>query len=140
MQKFIPYILSAWLIIGFTLLVPLKVFSQTDAQQTTSAPVKGITPGRARALAGTAVCLLSVGIGWWAQKRATGRTGNGRTGALIALLLGITGIVLSGIHLVITAGAVFGSGSGKAGAIVGLVLGLIGISLGGLALRSGKVS
>jgi len=139
MQKFIPYILSAWLIIGLTFLAPLKVFSQTDAQQA-SAPVKGITPGRVRALAGTAVCLLSVGIGWWAQKRASGGTGNGRTGAIIALLLGITGIVLSGIHLVITAGAVFGSGSGKAGAIVGLVLGLIGISLGGLALRSGKVS
>ncbi len=139
MDKFIPYILSAWLIIGLTFLPPLKVFSQTDAQQA-SAPVKGITPGRARALAGTAVCLLSVGIGWWAQKRASGGTGNGRTGAIIALLLGITGIVLSGIHLVITAGAVFGSGSGKAGAIVGLVLGLIGISLGGLALRSGKVS
>jgi len=139
MDKFIPYILSAWLIIGLTFLAPLKVFSQTDVQQA-SAPVKGITPGRARALAGTAVCLLSVGIGWWAQKRASGGTGNGRTGAIIALLLGITGIVLSGIHLVITAGAVFGSGSGKAGAIVGLVLGLIGISLGGLALRSGKVS
>jgi Family of unknown function (DUF6223) len=139
MEKVIPYILSAWLIIGLTFLAPVKVFSQTDTQQITSPPVKGITPGRARALAGTAVCLLSLGIGWWAKKRATGGTGNGRTSAVIALLLGITGIVLSGIHLVITAGAVFGSGSGKAGAIVGLVLGLIGISLGGLALRSSKV-
>jgi len=149
MEKYIPYILSAWLIIGFTFLVPAKVFSQTNSKSTSnnitpssggaSQTVRGITPGRARSLAGVVVCLVSLVIAWRAKKRSNGGTDNGRTGAIVALVLGIIGIILSAVHLGITAGAVFGSGSGKAGAIFGLVLGLIAITLSGLSLRSHKI-
>lgn len=150
MKKFIPYILMAWLSVGFSFLTMTKVFSHenqkenqpdttnsiTTAADEDSPVVKGITTGRARALGGAVVSLFSLGIGWWVKNRSTKGIGNRRTGAIVALVLGVAGIVLSVVHLSITAGAVFGSGSGKAGAIVALVLGFIGIILGGMAFRS----
>lgn len=140
----------AWLSVGFSLLIMAKVLSQENQKEnkpdttnniTTTADsdspvVKGITTGRARALAGAVVGLISLGIGWRAKIRSTGGTSNGRTGAIVALVLGLVGIILSVVHLSVTAGAVFGSGSGKAGAIAALVLALIGITLGGMAFRS----
>lgn len=95
----------------------------------------GITPGRARALVGAAVALISLIVGGLALARSAGRigTGNGRASAAVALVLGLIGMVLSVIHLASSTGG-FGTGSGRAGAIVALVLGLIGMSLGGLAL------
>jgi hypothetical protein len=154
MKKFIPYILMAWLSVGFSLLTLTKVLSQENQKEnqpdtanniTTmtdgdSPAVKGITTGRARALAGVVVGLISLGIGWQARIRSTRGTSNGRTGAIVALVLGLIGIILSVVHLSITTGAVFGSGSGKAGAIVALVLGLIGITLGGMAFRSRNIN
>lgn len=138
-----------WLSVGFSFLTMTKVFSHenqkenqpdtTNSKTTTdgdSPVVKGITTGRARALAGAVVSLISLGIGWRAKIRSTRGASNGRTGAIVALVLGLVGIILSVVHLSVTAGAVFGSGSGKAGAIVALVLGFIGIILGGMALRS----
>jgi hypothetical protein len=56
----------------------------------------------------------------------------GRVGAIIALLLGVIGVVLSAAHLAGSTG--FGTGGGRLGAIVGLVLGLIGAVLGGVTL------
>jgi hypothetical protein len=150
MKKYIPHILPVWLIIGFSFLVPAKVLSQTNQKENkmdttsgvttmpdgTSTYVSGITTGRAKALLGVVVGLISLVVGWRAKVRSAAGTGNGRTGAIVALLLGLIGIVLSIVHLIISAGAVFGSGSGKAGAIFALVLGLIGMTLGGLVLRS----
>lgn len=146
MKKFIPYIFIAWLSVGFFLLTMTKVLSQENQPDTTnsitttadgdSPAVKGITTGRARALAGAVVGLISLGIGWWAKIRSTRGTGNGRTCAIVALVLGLVGIILSVVHLSVTTGAVFGSGSGKAGAIVALVLALIGVTLGRMALHS----
>ena len=135
-MKYIPYILSAWLIIGFSFLPAKKAFSQSGG---TSPVVKGITTGRARALVGVAVGLVSLVTGWRVKLRSSRGTGNERTGAIVALGLGLIGIVLSVVHLSITAGAVFGSGSGKAGAIFGLALGLLGMTLGALSLRSRKI-
>jgi hypothetical protein len=51
----------------------------------------------------------------------------------VALLAGLIGVVLSGLHLATATGAI-GTGSGKLGAIVALVVGLIGMTLGGLAI------
>jgi Family of unknown function (DUF6223) len=148
MKKYIPYILSAWLIIGFSFLAMEKAFSQANQKGSgkdtsvtatpngTSPYVSGITPGRARALVGVVAGLISLVIGWRAKVRSAAGTGKGRTSAIVALVLGLIGIVLSVVHLSTSVGAVFGSGSGKAGAIFGLVLGLIGMTLGGLALRS----
>jgi len=87
-----------------------------------------ITSGRARALVAAAVSLISVIVGGLALGRF-----RGRTGAIMALVLGLIGIVLSVVHLGTSTGG-FGTGSGRAGAIVALVLGLIGVNLGGLTL------
>jgi hypothetical protein len=65
--------------------------------------------------------------------------GNGRAGAIVALVLGLIGMVLSVVHLGSSTGG-FGTGSGRAGAIVALVLGLIGMNLGGLALARSRRS
>lgn len=95
-------------------------------------PVRGITSGRARSLAGAAVGLISLIIGGFALARA-GRVGTGGRGAAIAaMVLGVIGAILSAVHLSSAGG--FGTGGGRAGAIVGLVLSLIGDTLGGLAL------
>jgi hypothetical protein len=56
------------------------------------------------------------------------------------LALGFVVIALSIVHLVTTAGAVFGSGSGKAGAIVALFLGLISMILSMITLRSPRTA
>jgi hypothetical protein len=154
MEKIISFILSAGLVVAFCFLSTGKTFSQTvqdkpESDTTTvtaksddgSSPtyVKGITSMRARALVGVALGLISLIIGWKARKRANAGIGNkGRNGAIVAISLGAISIVLSIIHLNITAGAVFGSGSGKAGAIFALVLAVIGVTLSGLALRQKK--
>jgi hypothetical protein len=92
-----------------------------------------ITSGRARALVGAVVGLISLIIGGLALARARQGTGNGRAAAIVALMLGVIGIILSVVHLGTFTGG-FGTGSGRAGAIVALVLSLIGITLGGLTL------
>lgn len=104
-------------------------------------PTGAMTSGRARALVGAVVGLISVLIGGLALARSTGRLGNGsgRAGAIVALVLGLIGLVLSVVHLGSSTGG-FGTGGGRAGAIVALVLGLIGMNLGGLALARSRRS
>ena len=99
-----------------------------------------LTGGRTRALVVAAVGLISLVIGGLALARSAGRigTGNGRAGGIVALILGLIGIVLSVVHLGTSTG--FGTGGGRAGAIVALVLGLIGVTLGGLALARSRRS
>ena len=99
-----------------------------------------LTAGRARALVGAVVGLISLVVGGLALARSAGRigTGNGRTAAIVALVLGLIGVVLSVVHLGSSSTGGFGTGGGRAGAIVALVLGLIGISLGGLALARSR--
>jgi len=153
MKKCITYVLSACLIICLTYLVTEKTFSQSNSKENktkttdsitakpdgTSPYVSGITGGRAKALVGGLIGLISLVIGGRAKVRsASAGTGNRRTGAKLALALGLIAIVLSIVHLTTSAGAVFGSGSGKAGAIFGVVLGFIGMILGGMALRKNK--
>ncbi len=149
MRKYIPYILSAWLMLGFTFLASEKVSSQsvnrTEAAdsagtrtQGTATSGAGLTSGRAKALLGGVVGLMSLLMGWRTKVRSAEGTGSKRTAAIVALVLGLTGILLSVLHLSTSVGAVFGSGSGKAGAIVALVLSLLGTTFGGLALRSSK--
>ena len=88
-----------------------------------------LTAGRARSMVAVVVGLISLGIGWLAVSRSAG---SGRTVAIVALVLGLLGVVLSVVHLGSAGG--FGTGGGRAGAIVALVLALIGMSLGGLAV------
>ncbi|MGF6930028.1 hypothetical protein QFZ48_005528 [Chitinophaga sp. W2I13] len=134
-KKHIPFIFF----IGLFILTTEKVFSQTTPDGTSPA-VSGITTGRAQALVGAIIALISLIMGWRAKARSrsthlTGNRQNKPTAAIIALSLGAIAIILSVVHLSTSAGAVFGSGSGKAGAIVALVLALTGATLSGLALR-----
>ncbi|HWV29010.1 MAG TPA: DUF6223 family protein [Dyadobacter sp.] len=128
MKKYASFILSVCLLVALSFWIPEQAFAQSAGNEA-SQPVTGITAGRARSLIGGAIALVSLIVGWRANK------GNKRTQAIIALSLAGGAIILSIIHLNTSAGAVFGSGSGKAGAIVALVLALIGGSLGGLSFR-----
>lgn len=95
--------------------------------------VRGITPGRAAAIVSAVVGLISVVVGWWALARSGGYSGSRRLKALVALGVGLIGIILSALHLARATGGI-GTGSGRLGAIVALVMGLIGMVLGGRAL------
>ena len=99
--------------------------------------VSGITPGRAASLLSAAVGLISVIIGRLALIRSARRTSSGRVMGIVALVVGLIGIVLSVLHLAGTTGG-FGTGKGRAGAIVAIVVGLIGMILGGLALARSR--
>ena len=61
----------------------------------------GITSGRARALVGAVVGLISLVVGGLALARSAGRigTGNGRAGAIVALVLGLIGMNLGVLAL-----------------------------------------
>ena len=144
MNKTIILVLSAFIWIGLTVLIPEKVLAQPAPKEkkieTTdnvsqgegdSTYVKGVTKERSMSIIAGVVGLASIVMGWRAAK-----TRRAKTGAIIALLLGLVGIVLSIVHLSTSAGAVFGSGSGKAGAIVALALGVIGTWLSVRAIRT----
>lgn len=136
-----------WIFAGFIFLTAGKAFSQTIEKENNAATtsttqadatpkyVKGITTGRARALAGVALGLTSLIIGWRSKTLSSKAASGGRTGASLALSLAAISILLSIIHLSNSVGAVFGSGSGKAGAIFAIVLSVVGIVLAGLTLR-----
>ncbi|HEV8283641.1 MAG TPA: DUF6223 family protein [Chitinophagaceae bacterium] len=134
MKKYIPYILSACLIIGFAFLATEKAFSQTTPDGT-SPYVTGLTAGRAKSLVGVFAGLISLIIGWRAKARSAHGAGIGKPWVITALVLGLLAIVLSVVHLGTTPGG-FGTGGGKAGSIVALAVGLIGTILSGLTLRS----
>ena len=61
--------------------------------------------------------------------------GSGRTGATVAALVALIGVVTGGLALARSAGR-FGAGNGRDAAIVALVLGLVGMALAGLHLAT----
>jgi hypothetical protein len=97
----------------------------------------GITEGRARANVAALVGLISLVIGALALIRSGWQAGVRQIGGILAVVIGLTGMVLSVLHLRSSTGGI-GTGSGRAGAIVALVLGLIGLILGGLALARSR--
>ena len=99
--------------------------------------VSGMTPGRAAAMLPLAFGLLSVVIGLLALTGYASRLGSAGLKAIAALVVGLIGIALSGLHLAQATGGI-GTGSGKLGAIVSLVLGLIGMILGGWVLARSR--
>lgn len=138
MNKLIKYFLLTFLLAGSVFFISDAAFSQTTGTTTADAAyVSGITAGRARSLVGGFIGLACLVLGWRARSRSS-KGENTRGSAIPALALGIIGLVLSVVHLISTAGAVFGSGSGKAGSIVAIVLNLIGITFAALALKKGN--
>ena len=88
---------------------------------------------------GRLLALVGVVIGGLALRRSAGRmgTGNGRMGAIVALVAGLIGLVLGGL-IVATAEGGPGTGNGVVGGAVALVVGLIAMGLGGLALARSR--
>lgn len=65
--------------------------------------------------------------------RPASHKGSGKQKAIISFTVGLTAIVLSGVHLSRATGD-FGTGPGRLGTIVALTVVLIGVVPGGLAL------
>jgi Family of unknown function (DUF6223) len=59
----------------------------------------------------------------------------GRIGAIVAVVVGLIGVVIGGLALARSAGRI-GTGNGRRGAIVALVLGPIGLVIGGLVVAT----
>jgi peptidoglycan/LPS O-acetylase OafA/YrhL len=131
MRTVISFVLSALLVAIFVFAAD-KAYSQASDRE---GYVTGITPARGRSLAGVALGLVSLTIGWRVKSRSSVGKSNRRSWAMIALMSGLVAVVLSIFHLYTVDGG-FGTGGGKAGAIVALMLGIIGAGLNGVVLRS----
>jgi hypothetical protein len=153
MKKINSFIVATALVVFFCFFMTENAFSQTadtvnkteitEAKKSTlfneGGYVRGITPARAIGLVELAFGITSIVLGLRARKRAKSGIGiKGQKGAIVALSLGVIAIVISIIHLSITAGAVLGSGSGKAGAILAIILSLVGVIINGLVLGQKK--
>ena len=101
--------------------------------------VYGLTPRRLWATTTAGIALVGVVIGGLALARSAGRigTGNGRMGAIVALVAGLIAVVNGGLNLAIAKGGP-GTGNGVVGAAAALVLGLIAMALGGLVLARSR--
>jgi hypothetical protein len=101
--------------------------------------VHGLTPRRLWATTAAGLALVGVVIGGLTLRRSTGRvgTGNGRMGAIAALVAGLVALVNGGLNLAVATGGP-GNGNGVVGGAAALVLGLIGMTLGGLALARSR--
>lgn len=94
--------------------------------------VKGITVARVFGL--TEFILGISGLVLSIRAKRTGR----KKLVNIGLVLSLSAVLFSIIHICVTAGAVFGSGSGKAGSLFASIIVLIGIIVATQALRSQK--
>ena len=101
--------------------------------------VYGLTPRRLWATTIAVLALVGVVIGGLALRRSAGRigTGNGRMGAIVALVAGPIAVANGGLNLAIAKGGP-GTGNGVVGGAAALVLGLIAMALGGLALARAR--
>jgi len=102
-------------------------------------PAYTLTPKRIMASGAAVTGLIGAVIGGLALARCAGRigVGNGRGGAIVALVLGPAGLVVGGL-VVLTADGGLGTGNGLAGGVVAMIVGPIGMALGGLALARSR--
>lgn len=92
-----------------------------------------ITAGRLTSIAIGILGLISLVIGRQALARSNASMRPRRPKAIATLIIGLTVVALSVLHLSLSTGD-FGTGSGKLGAIVAMLVGLIGSALGCMAL------
>jgi Family of unknown function (DUF6223) len=109
-----------------------------------SAPVDAytLTTGRAVGTISALVALAGAVIGGLALARSAGGigNGNGKRGAIVALVAGLTGMVTGGLVVAAAEGGP-GTGYGVVGGFAALAIGLIATVLGWLALaRSRRTS
>lgn len=98
-----------------------------------------LTPDRLWATSAAVLALVGVVIGGMALTRSARRIGpgNGRNGAILALMAGLIAAVIGGLVLA-TADGGPGTGNGVVGAFAALALGLIGMAEGGLVLARSR--
>ncbi|WP_433356229.1 DUF6223 family protein [Microtetraspora malaysiensis] len=98
-----------------------------------------MTAGRLWSLGGALLGLAGVVIGGLALARSTGRigTGDGRRGAVVAVVAGLAGVVIGGVVVAVAKGGP-GTGYGIVGGFMALVVGLIAVVLGGLVLARAR--
>ena len=137
-----PYVARLCLSVAMLICSSHMVLSQSALRSTGESVnqenytyVKGITSARARSLVGGVLGILSIIIGLRMKARKAGNKKNAKPWILAGMILGLTAIIFSVVHLAVTSGG-FGTGGGKAGAIVALVLGVAGATLSGRGLRS----
>jgi hypothetical protein len=130
--RFVLAVASAALLGGFGLATPAAAHALV---QPDPASAYGWTPERIWGSAAALLALVGVVIGGLALARSAGRigNGNGKRGAIVALVAGLTGMVIGGL-VVVTADGGLGTGNGIAGGYLALALGLIAMVLGRLVL------
>lgn len=94
-----------------------------------------LTTGRLVGTTAALVALAGVVVGGLALARAIGRIGhgNGKRGAVVALVAGLIGVVIGAVNLAVADGGP-GTGNGVLGGALALVLGPAAAVLGRLAL------
>jgi Family of unknown function (DUF6223) len=73
----------------------------------------------------------------WSSLRGLARSGGGRNGAIVAMVVGGIVIAYAVVHLNIFTGG-FGTGAGRAGVLIAIVLGLASVVLAGIALARSR--
>lgn len=113
--------------------------TQVEAQPLVANDAYALTTGRLVSAAGAIVALAGMAIGALALARSAARigNGNGKRGAVVALVAGVIGIVLGG-YVVAAAQGGPGTGYGIVGGFASLAFGLIAVALGGLALARSR--
>jgi uncharacterized membrane protein len=96
-----------------------------------------LTTGRAVGTVAVLVALAGAVIGGLTLTRAARRTDNGKRGAVVALVAGLTGMAVGGVVVAAAKGGP-GTGYGIVGGFVALVIGLIATVLGWLALTRSR--
>jgi hypothetical protein len=132
-------LLAAALVVGFVLATTVAAYG---SGQPATVSNLAFTPKRIVASGSALVGLIGAVIGGLALARSAGPigAGNGRRGAIVALVMGPIGLVIGGL-VVATADGGLGTGNGIAGGVVAMIVGLFGIALGGLALiRSRRIA
>lgn len=131
-----PALVATVLICGFSLAAPAAA---QESVPSTTVNAYALTPKRAMASGAAATGVIGAVIGGLALARSAGRigTGNGRRGALVALVLGPVALVM-GALVVATADGGVGTGNGLAGGVVAMTVGLIAMALGASALSRSR--
>jgi hypothetical protein len=124
--------------VGFVLAAPAAAHASV---QPVAADAYDLTAGRLVGTVAALVALAGVVIGGLALARSAGRigngNGNGKRGAVVSLVAGLTGMVIGALNLAVADGGL-GTGNGVAGGAIALVLGLIAMVLGRLALARSR--
>ena len=142
MKRTFALILAALVAVALFAGLVHTVLVAANVSEPAATTVYGWTPQRLWATLANGLALVGVVMGGGALYRSARRIGpgQGRNGAVVALVAGLIAAV-NGVLVLTTATGGPGSGNGVVGAAMALVLGLIAMSEGGLVLtRSRRTS